>query len=819
MPKKPLHIFHLIPNAHLDPVWLWDWREGHEEAVSTCRTILDLMDEDDEVTFTRGEASIYAYLAEHDPATFKRILKRIRQGRWEVVGGTWVQADTNLPTIETFTRLYSEGQAELQRLTGRRATIAWAADSFGHAAGLPEVMVNAGIDGFACTRPGNGQLPLAKPAFWWEAPSGARVLAYRPSTGWYGCERSEMAGRLDALLTDAQGHGLRNVGVFFGLGNHGGGPTRKHLADLRTWAAQHPEIELRWDGLRGLIDGVRAEAKRQADDWLPVHRGDLGHCLRGCYASNLRFKSSFRRAESDLVRAEATDAAIGAALERDPAVLTDAWRGLLFNTFHDILPGSSIERAYDQQLDQLGGVRHAAATVEHAAVATLARNLAITVPEVPADHPKAQPVLVWNPVPRASERIVELEASLDWRPIWAYTNHPQEVPLVLRGPDGRALPFQRIETEHRAMPGLPWRFRVLTKLGVPGLGWSVADLGWVEGAEAPAWKGQAATADGAHAITCGGWRVEAKPGDSGVTILRDGAPFLAGAGLQARLDDDRFGSWGGMGEEPESFNAPAEPREHWTITAVTVRESGPLRAALWVRLAGTRSRLDLEFRLESGRDAVDVRARANLDDRSARLRLVVPTGSDQAEYATPGATLVRGAMGEVPGGRWVRCGRVGFTSDALYAFQTRDGALLPTVARTTRFADDRVMGPDEEPWRPVQDTGESRFAFVLAPATADLGHLAEELAQPLQTVPVSTRDGKLPRVGGMLDVSPSSVRLLALQATGKGVVLRLHNEGATVKPRVTWQGKPITLGTLPAGAIRSWRLGRNGAKPVDPAKR
>lgn len=815
---KPLHVFHLVPNAHLDPVWLWDWREGHEEAVSTCRTILDLMDEDDEVTFTRGEASIYAYLAEHDPATFRRILKRIKQGRWEVVGGTWVQADTNLPAIETFTRLYSEGQAELKRLTGRRATVAWAADSFGHAAGLPEVMVNAGIDGFACTRPGNGQLPLAKPAFWWEAPSGARVLAYRPSTGWYGCERSEMAGRLDALLNDAKGHGLRDVGVFFGLGDHGGGPTRAHLADLRAWAAQHPEIELRWDGLRGLIDGIRAEAKRQADDWLPVHRGDLGHCLRGCYASNLRFKSSFRRAESDLVRAEAADAAIGAALKRKPAVLTDAWRGLLFNTFHDILPGSSIERAYDQQLDQLGGVRHAAATVEHAAVAALAHKLAITVPDVPADHPKAQPVLVWNPVPRTTERIVELEASLDWRPIWAYTDRAHEVPLALRGPDGHPLPFQRIETEHRAMPGLPWRFRVLAKLGVPGLGWSVADLGWVEGAQAPAWKGEAARADGEHAIACGLWRVAAKPCGLGVEILRDGKPFLGGAGLQARLDDDRFGSWGGMGEEPESFNAPTTPRETWSVAHVVVRESGPLRAALWVRLAGARSRLDLEFRLESGRDAVDVRARACLDDRSARLRLVVPTGSDEAEYATPGATLVRGAMGDVPGGRWVRCGNVGFASDALYAFQTKDGALLPTVARTTRFADDRVMGPDEEPWRPVQDTGESRFAFVLAPAAADLGHLAEELAQPLQTVPVSTRDGKLPRIGGMLDVAPSTVRLLALQAIPDGVVLRLHNEGAAVKPRAIWQGRKVDLGKLPAGAIRSWRLRRGKAKAIPPGK-
>jgi len=811
-----MFVFHMIPNAHLDPVWLWDWREGFEEGISTCRAVLDLMDEDTEVTFTRGEAAIYAYLAEHDPATFARIRTRIREGRWEVVGGSWIQADTNLPAIETFARLYAEGQAELMRLTGTRARVAWAADSFGHAAGLPEVMVHAGIDGFAFTRPDSARLPLAKPAFWWESPSGARVLAYRPATGWYGCERHELPSRLDTLLGDAAKHGMRDVGVFFGLGNHGGGPTRRHLADLRAWVAKHPEVTLRWDGLHGLIDAIRAEAKRKPANWLPVHRGELGHCLRGCYASNLRFKTAFRRAESELVRAEAADAAIGALARRPPAELTAAWRGLLFNTFHDILPGSSIERAYDQQLDWLGGVRHRAAEVQHAALVALARRIDTRVPAVPEDHPRAQPLLAWNPLPRASSRMTELEASLDWRPIWPYRDREAEVPLRLRGSDGKDLPFQRIETEHRSMAGMPWRFRVLTPLAVPALGWAVADLGWVEGAQPPAWNGPRAVAEGDQTIACGAWRIAAKPGDAGITITRDGRAFLGGDGLHARLDEDHFGSWGGMTEEPASFLAPEQPLERWRVTQVVVRERGPLRAALWVRLAGARSRLDLELRLESGRDAVDIQARVCLDERSACLRLVLPTGSDEATYATPGATLTRGPIGEVPGGRWVRCGDVGFASDALYSYQTARGELTATVSRATRFADDRVLGPEAEPWRPVQDTGEHRFACVLAPADADLGALAEDLAQPVQTVPVAARAGRLPRSGGLLSVSPSSLRVLAVRAVRGGVLLRLHNEAATpTTAKVRWQGKAVALGRIPAGAIRTVRLGRGKPKAVD----
>lgn len=809
------HVLHLIPNAHLDPVWLWDWREGHEEAVSTCRTILDLMDEDPELTFTRGEASIYAYLAEHDPATFARILARIREGRWEVVGGTWVQADTNLPALETFVRLYQEGQAELRRLTGRRATVAWAADSFGHAAGLPEVMAGAGIDGFACTRPDIARLPMAKAAFWWEAPSGARVLAYRPVAGWYGCERHEMPARLDAVLAKAADGGLRDVGVFFGLGNHGGGPTRRQIADIRAWAAAHPEVEVRFSGLGRLLAGVRAEARRHPAGWLPVHRGELGHVLRGCYASNLRFKSAFRRAESELVRAEACDAAVAVGLGRRPADLVQPWRGLLFNSFHDILPGSSIERAYDDQQQWLGGVRHAAAAAQHAALAALSRRIDTRMPAVPADHPRAVPILAWNPLPRPVSRLVELEVSLDWRPIWAYEKRAEAVPLRVRGPAGRDLPFQVVETEHRCFPHLPWRTRVLAQIDLPALGWGVADLGWVEGAVAPPAPAAAARAVGRRAIAAGRWRVEARPGARGVRILRDGRPFLGGDGFGARLDEDRFGSWGGMNEEPASFSLPAKPLERWRVAAAEIRERGPLRAALWVRLAGARSRLDLEFRLEAGRDAVDVLARAFVDERSARLRLSLPAGSDRAEYATPGAAVVRGPIGEVPGGRWVRCGRIGFASDALYGFLTAGGALMPTVCRATRFADDRVQDSQAEPWRPAVDAGEHRFAMVLAPAAADLAALAEELAWPATTLPVAAHAGDLPRAGSTLAIATPGVRLLALQGAPGGAVLRLHNEGArAVAPRVRWLGRPLALGRLPAGAVRTWRLRDGRATPV-----
>ncbi len=97
-------VFHLLPNAHLDPVWLWDWREGLNEALTTVATVLDLMDEHPSLTFLRGEAAIYRYLQREAPDLFRRVREKIEEGRWDVVGGTWVQPDSNLPSTETLCR-------------------------------------------------------------------------------------------------------------------------------------------------------------------------------------------------------------------------------------------------------------------------------------------------------------------------------------------------------------------------------------------------------------------------------------------------------------------------------------------------------------------------------------------------------------------------------------------------------------------------------------------------------------------------------------------------------------------------------------------
>jgi len=808
-------VFHLLPNAHLDPVWLWDWREGLNEGIITTRTVLDLMDEFPDLTFMRGEAALYRHIEEHDPATFRRVRRMIEAGRWDVVGGTWIQPDTNLPATETFLRHFALGQAYFRDRFGVAPRVAWAADSFGHSAGLPEILAAAGMEGFSFNRPGQNILPLTKTAFWWESVSGARILAYRvPPCAWYGCERDDMPRRLDASLAFARESDVRNVGVYFGMGNHGGGPTRRHILDVHAWAKAHPEVEVRFSTLHGLLDAVRAEAKRQGEGFLPVHRGEMNFCLRGCYASQLGFKTLYRKAEALVNRAERVDAMVAARLGRKPADLQTAWEAVLFNSFHDILPGSSIERAYADQREWLGGAIHAARQAEHTALHALTAHLDTRVLAPKGDVPGPAVFAVFNPHPHEYHGPIELEASLDYRPIWSYNNRADALPVEVRGPDKKPLAHQMIATEHSGMPSIPWRKRAVLPVTLPPLGWSVFEMQWLEGARKP--KAPEPVRASGNRIANGIYTVTASEGAAGVRVLLRGKPVFGSEGLHAITVDDPWGSWGNMAEQPEAMNL-SEVRCRWKVTQVETLESGPERAALWVRLEGGASRLDLSLSLYRRRAAVDVSARLFWNERSARLKLVMPVGATGAEYDVPGGTVRRGELGEVPGSRWVRMrgAKFGFASDALYCFDLTRGDLRATLVRASRYANDVMTEHGAELWRPATDVGEHGFRFVLTPGGQQLPRLAAELEMPPVAVTAAPHSGELPRAGSLAALTPDSFRLLAIKPAldGKGWIVRVQETaGKDGHPVLDWLGRKLKLDTVPAHRIASWRLMNKGGR-------
>jgi alpha-mannosidase len=817
-------VFHLVANAHLDPVWLWDWRDGLNEGIITCRTMLDLMDEDPDFTFIRGEAAIYQHIQHHDPETWARIAARVREGRWDVVGGTWIQPDTNLPATETFVRHYQHGQRWLANAFGKPVRAAWAADSFGHAAGLPDIMAASGIEGFAFTRPEANILPMSSPAFWWEGPAGGRVLNYRPLVGWYGSERHEVAPKLDKLLAYAKEHAndaeaLENFGFFYGLGNHGGGATRRHLAELRAWAASHPEVEVVHSGLHRLFAAITAEIRAKSIV-LPVHRGEMNFTLRGCYASVAKFKFPYRKAEHRLAASETLDALAANALGHAAADLTAEWEGVLFNSFHDVLPGSSIERAYDDQLAWLGGITHRCSLLDLKALNLIARRIDTRVPKTAGDHPNAVPVLLWNPHPFAWEGHAEFEANLDYRPIWPYQNNTDALPVEVRDADGAPLAHQIVLNEHAAMTDVTWRKRVVVPTSIPPLGWRVMTIAWVEGPQRPEGTGTPATASapGAPAaIANGRYRVAAAVGDAGLAITLDGAP-LTSAPIGAAVFDDLEGSWGGA-DGPEHIDL-TKAREHWQVTAVDVREHGPERAALWVRLAGARSRLDLTIQLWRGRPLVEIHGRLLWNERASRLRLLM-AGAASAVYEVPAGAVERGPVGDVPGLNWALVkrpgGGFGLVTDSLSSYTVSNGMFSATVARASRYAASGKVAADAEPWRPAVDCGELQFRFGFCPADAHLPAVARAFSLPLlaQIMPAKpAQQPALPKTGSFAQVAPATLTVLALKpaADGDGLILRVQETtGAAAHASFTLFGTTLDLGPVAAGTIATWRLRRAGA--------
>src|SRR5215210_3137408 len=170
---------HMIGNAHIDPVWLWQWPEGLAEVRATFRSALDRMNEYAEFLFTADSAAYYAWIEEIDPPMFEEIQQRVAEGRWELVGGWWVEPDCNLPSGESFVRHALISQRFFHDRFGRIATVGFNVDPFGHNAMLPQLLRRAGMHAYVFMRPGPHEMALPAPLFWWESADGSRVLGLR----------------------------------------------------------------------------------------------------------------------------------------------------------------------------------------------------------------------------------------------------------------------------------------------------------------------------------------------------------------------------------------------------------------------------------------------------------------------------------------------------------------------------------------------------------------------------------------------------------------------------------------------------------------
>ena len=170
---------HMIGNAHIDPVWLWNWQEGFQTTWSTFRSVLDRMKETPEFVFTSAQAALYEWIEKGDPAMFEEIRERVHEGRWRITGGWWIQPDCNIPSGESFARHALYSQRYFKEKFGVMANTGYNVDSFGHNGVLPQLLKKSGMNNYVFMRPGPHEKKDLPDIFWWESADGSRVLTYR----------------------------------------------------------------------------------------------------------------------------------------------------------------------------------------------------------------------------------------------------------------------------------------------------------------------------------------------------------------------------------------------------------------------------------------------------------------------------------------------------------------------------------------------------------------------------------------------------------------------------------------------------------------
>ena len=758
---------HLICNAHLDPVWQWRWDEGASEALATFRNAVDLLDEHRDFIFCHNEAVLYQWAERLDPALFEAIRRHVRAGRWAVSGGWFIQPDVNLPGTESVVRTIAEGRRWFRETFGAAPRVAYNFDSFGHSGGLPQVLRRAGYEMYIHMRPQAGELDLPADLYRWRGIDGTVIPAYRIAVGLYHSEHDNIEERLREGVELALKLG-RDVPVFWGLGNHGGGATRRDLGLIDAFIAREKRVRIVHSTPDRFCDAVKDAASRA-----PVVDGDLQRVFTGCYTSLSRVK---RRAVAGLGRLVQSEAAAAASswlvgAEFPGAELREAWKVHIFNDFHDILTGSCVEPAERDALDQYGRAEDAARSTALRAAAALNRGS--------LDSP-GLPVTVFNANPSLRRVPVEFECMADHRPFWK-----GEWRMRLFRADGREVACQEEQPES-LLPFNNWRRRISFIDSLPGVGVARYHLKAVEVTKERGGRRRGCVRPGTGSIA---YRLDRLSGLVASLKPEGFGELLAGPLLEPLVVEDTGDSWGaGLGSYRKvlgRFRAAGPP---------AVIEQGPVRTVARSVLLYRKSRLVLDLVSYPAWPVLEFRLRLAWNEERRRLKLRFPTRLREAGLfcEVPGGAIHRPADGEEHvHGRWlvVDGGSValGVASSGQHGFDFRDGEVRLSVLRSSAYCHERgfdlgtrTFGTCPQ-WK-FADIGVHEFRLLVAagrPAAVRsmMPGLADPLAAPPAVDPHLPYDPRpAPPVESLLSLKPVSVRLLACKRSwdGKALVVRLQ---------------------------------------------
>lgn len=791
--------FHVTGNSHIDAAWLWPWTESVGVVKDTFGTAIQLMEEYPDYTYTQSAAQYNAWLANDYPALNDQIKQRIKQGRWEVVGGMWVEPDLNLPDGESTARSILIGKRWYLKHYGVNVTVGWNPDSFGYNWQLPQIYKKSGIDYFVTQKMAwndMNQLPLK--LFWWESPDGSKVLTYFPHD-YANTNLSPI--RLSADLKQAREYapGMLNMMDLYGVGDHGGGPTRAMLDQGMHWVTSDMVVpKMQFGTAINYFTTIQKEIAPDSRTWnyktiaegyqppspvagkiaIPTWDDELYlEYHRGTYTTQAKMKKNLRDAPEWTLNAEKVASLAWLDGNSYPnSLLTDAWKKITFNDFHDLAAGSGIGINYKNAQKDFDVVHWEDNQVSAKSFNTLDARVDTSGAGVP--------VMVFNPLAWQRNGLVTVSVQMP----------RTETSVSVLDADNHVLPSEVLSSDPQTHT-----FKLLVDVkDAPSLGYEVLHVVPGKHSFATDLKVSGLTLENANL------RVTVNKESGCITSLVDkktGFEALApgSCGNELQLYHDQPKQYDAWNIDPGTYDVP--PTRLDTADSVELVDNTPLRAVIRVTRHTQNSKFVQDIILTDGADQVVVDNDVDWHETHELLKAAFPlaASSSEATYEIPFGSIQRPttrnnswekAKYEVPAQRWADLGdgQRGFSliNDCKFGYDARGNVLRLTLLRSPTWPD------------PNADRGHQHFSYALYPHAGTWKQAMTvrhgfDFNYKLSAEQVESHTGDMPARHSFVSVTPDNVVMTAMK--------KAEDSNALVFHLYEWAGKSgnITI-SLPPGA-------------------
>lgn len=816
-PLRPVlqkYFVQMTGNAHIDAAWLWSWSEAVDQVHFTFANALQMMREYPAYTFSQSTAQYYEWMEQKFPSLFAEIQKRVKEGRWELVGGMWVEPDLNMPAGESQVRQLLLGKRYFQQKFGVDIKVGWNPDSFGYNWQLPQIYKKSGIDYFLTQKlryNDTNQLPLK--LFWWQSPDGSRVLSYFPHDLVQGTEPMEIAKDLPLAvrLNPGQNEMMHLYGPSLGRLNIT--PARDVIENGLNWSEPNkvfPKLQFRtsqaffndmaarvatsdmpvWNYKTFAAGNTQLPAALPGKISLPVWDDEiyLEH-HRGTFTSQAIQKANMRHSEEWLLNAEKySSLAWLGGLTYPGNQLTEAWKKKAFNEFHDVAAGTAIAAAYIDAQKDFDAVHWTANEATSNALHELDSHVDTST------HPGV-PIIVWNPLSWSRTDVVSVSVQM-----------PQAEPngISVLDADNEPVLMQLLSKDEQTNT----YHLLLRPKSVPSVGYTVLHAVPGERKVESDLKLNGLTMENSLI------RVVLDPKTGCITSLYQKVSKFesivageCGNMLQAFVDNARSMTQAAVDNVrvEDAWNIDKDYEKQGTdltmLDSIETIEHGPLREVIRITRSWSKSKFVQDITLYAGLPRVDVVNDVDWRETHILLKASFPltAASPTATYEIPYGTIERpttrnnsieSARFEVPALRWADLGDSshGFSliNDSKYGYDAKGNVLRLSLLRAPIYPD------------PNADRGRQQFSYSLYPHAgswkqADTELRAFEFNYKLHASQVESHQGGLPATHSFVQLKPNNLVLTAMKKSedGNSLILRFYE----------WAGRKTDAKiTVPAGA-------------------